>query len=414
MTLSRARPRRRARRRRGRRAAGLPRGRRARRRAGCPAMPEVLVTEKIADSGVAAAARAGFEVERRDGLDARTSSSGRIGEFDGILIRSATQLDADLIERADAPEGDRPRRGRRRQRRRGGRHQARHHRGQRAAVERRSPPPSTRWRCCWRWRATCRRRTRSLTGGAWERSKFSGVEVYEKTLGVLGFGRIGQLVAQRALGFGMHVVAFDAFVAAERFRELGVERAETSDELYAQADFITIHLPDTAETRELARRGGVRADEGRRARDQRAPAASCWSTTDLQRRARLGQGRRRGARRVPRRSRSPSTRCSSYPNVVVTPHLGASTTEATDRAGVPDRRAGGRGAHRRRRHHRREHPGDRARGHGGARRRSCRWRATSAGSPRRWPRARSVDAARGRVPAAASPSATRACSPSRC
>ena len=65
----------------------------------------------------------------------------------------------------------------------------------------------------------------SLTGGAWERSNFSGVELYEKTLGVLGFGRIGQLVAQRALGFGMRVIAFDAYVAEERFRELGVERA---------------------------------------------------------------------------------------------------------------------------------------------------------------------------------------------
>ena len=77
----------------------------------------------------------------------------------------------------------------------------------------------------------------SLTAGRWDRSSFSGVELYEKTLGVLGFGRIGQLVAQRALGFGMRVVAFDAYVAEERFRELGVERAETSDQLYAQADF---------------------------------------------------------------------------------------------------------------------------------------------------------------------------------
>ena len=65
----------------------------------------------------------------------------------------------------------------------------------------------------------------SLTGGAWERSKFSGVELYEKTLGILGFGRIGQLVAQRARGFNMHVVAFDPYVSAERYRELGVEQA---------------------------------------------------------------------------------------------------------------------------------------------------------------------------------------------
>src|SRR5205807_494272 len=82
----------------------------------------------------------------------------------------------------------------------------------------------------------------SLTGGAWERSSFSGVELHEKTLGILGFGRIGQLVAQRARGFGMHVVGFDLYVAEERFRELGVERAVSSDDLYAVADFITIHL----------------------------------------------------------------------------------------------------------------------------------------------------------------------------
>src|SRR5213076_214742 len=73
----------------------------------------------------------------------------------------------------------------------------------------------------------------SLTSGKWERSKFSGVELYEKTLGILGFGRIGQLVAQRARGFGMRVVAFDLFVDEDRFRDLGVERAASSDELYA-------------------------------------------------------------------------------------------------------------------------------------------------------------------------------------
>ena len=70
----------------------------------------------------------------------------------------------------------------------------------------------------------------SLTGGKWERSKFSGVELYEKTLGILGFGRIGQLVAQRARGFGMRVVAYDPYVGAERYRELGVEQAESPDD----------------------------------------------------------------------------------------------------------------------------------------------------------------------------------------
>ena len=107
----------------------------------------------------------------------------------------------------------------------------------------------------------------SLTDHRWERSKFSGVEVYEKTLGILGFGRIGQLVAARARAFGMNVLAYDLFVAAERYAELGVEKAESSDEVYARSDFITIHLPKTPDTARLARRRGLRQDEGRRARD---------------------------------------------------------------------------------------------------------------------------------------------------
>ena len=88
----------------------------------------------------------------------------------------------------------------------------------------------------------------SLTSGKWERSKFGGTEVEGKTLGVLGFGRIGQLVAIRARAFGMHVVAFDPFVSSERFKELGVEKAETPADALAAGDFITLHLPKTPET----------------------------------------------------------------------------------------------------------------------------------------------------------------------
>src|SRR4029079_18272294 len=88
----------------------------------------------------------------------------------------------------------------------------------------------------------------SLTSGNWDRAKFSGTELMDKTLGILGFGRIGQLVAQRAMSFGMRIIAFDPFVGAERYRELGVEKAASSDEVYAQADFITLHLPKTPDT----------------------------------------------------------------------------------------------------------------------------------------------------------------------
>ena len=82
----------------------------------------------------------------------------------------------------------------------------------------------------------------SLTGGAWERSKFSGTELYEKTLGILGFGRIGQLVAQRVLGFGMKVIAFDPFVGADVYKAMGVEKGETSDDAYAAAEIGRAHV----------------------------------------------------------------------------------------------------------------------------------------------------------------------------
>ena len=85
----------------------------------------------------------------------------------------------------------------------------------------------------------------SLVEGRWERSRFGGNELYGKAIGVIGFGRIGQLVAKRAQSFDMEVIAFDKFVTAERFRELGVEGTAETDELYARADLITIHLPKT-------------------------------------------------------------------------------------------------------------------------------------------------------------------------
>ena len=101
----------------------------------------------------------------------------------------------------------------------------------------------------------------ALVDGRWERSKWGGVELADKTLGVLGFGRIGRQVARRALGLQMKVVAYDPFVTAERFRELGVESA-TFDEVLARADFLTLHLPLNDETR-----GAINADAIAKMRD---------------------------------------------------------------------------------------------------------------------------------------------------
>ena len=134
--------------------------------------------------------------------------------------------------------------------------------------------------------------------------------MYEKTLGVLGFGRIGQLVAARARAFGMRIVAFDPFVSAERFRELGADRAETAAEVYAQADFITVHLPRTPDTRGFldaeafaAMRDGVRV----------VNCARGELIDDARAQGRAGQRQGRRVRRwtCSRASRSPTTRSST-------------------------------------------------------------------------------------------------------
>ena len=171
----------------------------------------------------------------------------------------------------------------------------------------------------------------SLSAGAWDRSKFSGVEVYEKTLGILGFGRIGQLVAQRARGFGMRVLAFDAFVAEERFSELGVHRAASSDELYAESDFITIHLPKTAETENFldAEAFSKMKDGVRVLNVARGPLLVEEDLKEA-----IDSGKVAGAALdVFREEPITEHPLFGYPNVIVTPHLGASTAEATDRAG---------------------------------------------------------------------------------
>jgi D-3-phosphoglycerate dehydrogenase len=171
----------------------------------------------------------------------------------------------------------------------------------------------------------------SLTSGKWERSKFSGVELYEKTLGVLGFGRIGQLVAARAKAFGMHIVAYDPYVSADRYRELGVEKAATPDDVYAVADFLTVHLPKTPETQ-----GIINADALAKCKDgvrilniARGPLV-----VDEDLKAAIDSGKVGGAALDVFQSEPITDHpLFGYPNVVVTPHLGASTAEANDRAG---------------------------------------------------------------------------------
>jgi D-3-phosphoglycerate dehydrogenase len=171
----------------------------------------------------------------------------------------------------------------------------------------------------------------ALKQGRWERKAWGGVELAGKTLGVLGFGRIGQQVARRAGGLGMRVVAYDPFVAADRFRELGVERVETPEDVYAAAEFLTLHLPLTTETRRsldtaafAGMRDGVRIVNAARGElvDEEALLAAIQS------------GKVGGAALDVFSEEPYSGPLLELDNVVVTPHLAASTDEAQDRAGV--------------------------------------------------------------------------------
>ena len=172
----------------------------------------------------------------------------------------------------------------------------------------------------------------ALVAGRWERSKWEGVELHGKTLGIVGLGRVGALVAQRALAFGMRLCAYDPYVSADRARHMNVEML-TLEELVQEADFITVHLPKTPETVGLIGQGSARprqagaADNEHRARRDHRRGRTCRCDHD------------RATSKVPASTCSlpspqPSRRCSSFPSVVVTPHLGASTVEAQDKAGV--------------------------------------------------------------------------------
>ena len=286
----------------------------------------VLVRESIAEAGVELL-RSKFDVDD----DEATPLEEIIDRYDAIVIRSATKLTADLIERAtnlkmigragvgvdnvDVEAATR--------------------RGIVVANAPESTVVSAAEQTVGLMVALARNIPQAhaaLKQGRWERSKWGGVELEGKTLGVLGFGRIGQQVARRAVGLGMQVVAYDPFVADERFRELGVEHADDRGRRARRGRLPHAALAaDRRDARDDQPRDD-RADEGRR--------------QDRQRRPRCARSTRR---RSPRRSTPASwqaLRSTSSPRepydgpllgldtVVVTPHLAASTDEAQDRAGV--------------------------------------------------------------------------------
>jgi len=289
----------------------------------------VLIADKLSEAGVEALAR-GYDVDVRTGL-AKPELAEIIGDYDAVVVRSATTIDADLIAAADrlkviaragigvdnidvraatargiivcnAPQSNTV-------------SAAEHTIALLLALVRRIPSAD-----------------RTLRQGAWERSAFQGIELHGRTLGVLGLGRVGTLVAQRCAAFGMRLVAYDPYVSPERAAQLGIELATSPLRLCELADVVTVHLPRTPDTvgivgpPELAAIGpdGVLVNTARGGIVDEAALAEALTTGAL------------GGAALDVFATEPTTESPLFglPNVVVTPHLGASTKQAQDKAGT--------------------------------------------------------------------------------
>ena len=287
--------------------------------------PRVLIREPIAEAGIDLL-RERFDVD----VDTNGDLAATIGGYEAIVIRSATKMDSDLIARAerlkvigragvgvDNVDVD-----------------AATRRGIVVANAPESTVVSAAEHTIGLLLALSRNIAQAhaaLKEGRWERSIHGGTELAGKTLGVLGFGRIGQQVARRALALEMRVVAYDPFVSRERFRELGVDRVESSDEVLAAADFLTLHLPLTDETT-----GFLDEEAIAKMRDgARVINAARGELVDEDALLAALQSGKLAAAALDVFSTEPySGPLLDLPNVVATPHLAASTEEAQDRAGV--------------------------------------------------------------------------------
>ncbi len=291
-------------------------------------MPRILVTEKIADGGLERLRASGHEVDIQEDLTPEGLLQAVVGAH-ALIIRSATMVTADVLAAGrdlivvgragigldnvdteaataqgvmvvNAPQSNILT-------------TAEHTMAMLLAQARNIPQAHA-----------------ALVAGRWERSTWEGVELADKTLGIVGFGRIGKLVAQRASAFAMKVVAHDPFVAPERARQLGVELLSL-DELIAVSDFLTLHVVKTPETL-----GMVGKDLLAKAKPNlRIINVSRGGVIDEDALAEAIRDGRIGGAAIDVFATEPTTTSPLFdlPQVVVTPHLGASTVEAQDKAG---------------------------------------------------------------------------------
>lgn len=290
---------------------------------------KVLVTETLSEAGLDLL-RQDFEVDVRTDL-ASGGLAQEIGHYDALIVRSQTRVDGEVIGAAgnlkviaragigldnvdvdaatrrgvmvvNAPQSNIV-------------SAAEHTLALILALARNIPQAHT-----------------ALTAGSWDRERFQGAELHGKTLGIVGLGRVGAMVAQRALAFGMRLIAYDPYVPTERARQMGVQLVPDLEALLVQADVITIHLPRTGETEGLiGRRELALVKEGARIVNT---ARGGIVDEDALAEA-LRSGRLAGAA-LDVFTEEPVTEHALFglENVVVTPHLGAATQEAQEKAGV--------------------------------------------------------------------------------
>ncbi|HWM46174.1 MAG TPA: phosphoglycerate dehydrogenase [Xanthobacteraceae bacterium] len=287
--------------------------------------PKVLISDKLSPAAVQIFKDRGVDVDVKSGLD-KDQLAEIIGNYDGLAIRSATKVTAKLLERAknlkvigragigvdnvdvaaatakgiivmNTPFGNSIT-------------TAEHAITLMLALARQIPQADA-----------------STQAGKWEKNRFMGVEITGKTLGIIGCGNIGSIVADRAIGLRMKVVAYDPFLSPERAADLGVEKVELPD-LFKRADFITLHTPLTEKTKNIINAQSL-ASMKKGVRIVNCARGGLVDEAAL--RAALDSGQVAGAAfDVFVEEPATANPLFGHPNVVCTPHLGASTTEAQE------------------------------------------------------------------------------------
>ena len=173
----------------------------------------------------------------------------------------------------------------------------------------------------------------SLSAGKWDRSGYQGVELYGKTLGIIGIGRIGALVAERASGFGMKLIGYDPFISPQKAKQLGVDIRQSVEEVLESADFVTVHVPRTKDTYHML--GEPQFDIVKRGvRIVNVARGGVVDEEALARAIRDGKVAGAAVDVFEKEPPGPENPLCGMEEVVVTPHLGASTSEAQYKAGV--------------------------------------------------------------------------------